>query len=802
MLKLFSTLCITLLFTASVFPQWQMLNPTPSSETSFMGSAYGADKYMTVTQFLGHTLFTADGGTTWNTIPINTTRVLRSAFFVNENTAWIAGAFEALFKTTDGGFTWTQVPAIDTTKYDVFFLNENNGWCAGFYGFIEKTTNGGASWESKSITSLSTKTLYGICATDNNNVYVAGSTSTLYKSTNGGDSWSPMTAPFVSTDLKEIRFTSPSTGFVVGGSSRIAKTTDAGASWIQVNAGASVQLWSLSFNSSGTTGLASGASSTLLRTTNSGDSWTPVTGFPTGITFYSVRFGTDNIAYLSGSNGYYFKSTDAGASWTELSTHFTTSSINDVSFADNSTGYIVGINGFIAKSTDGGHSWTQQTSTFTGEINEVIAPSPNVAVAGCDGGVVLRTTNGGTLWEQIATGITGTNSDILAIDFINDSTGYVAAYNGITAASTDGGATWTIRGSVPAGNPWDMDMADDKFGWIAATGERIIRTSDGGYSWETQYTGGGLGTYGISFIDRAVGVAGGTGGNTFYTTNGGNNWYAAVTPPGNTVWGIHIAESPVYGTVALTACASGYSYISKDGGMNWTLEPRQTINTFSDICMTDAAHAWIVGNSGGIVAYFEPSNVPVEMNSFTASVNGNNVTLNWITATELNNKGFEIQRLDMKEVERTGTESWNKIGFVDGKGTLSESVSYVYNDRNLEPGHYSYRLKQIDLDGTTKLFTLDEAIEIAAPSNFFLEQNYPNPFNPSTRIRFNLPADEFVTLKIYNSLGQETAVLINENLKAGYHETGFSAANLPSGIYFYTLRAGNYTSVRKMQLIK
>src|SRR5690606_7974662 len=111
---------------------------------------------------------------------------------------------------------------------------------------------------------------------------------------------------------------------------------------------------------------------------------------------------------------------------------FTTQRIRDVSFADNLNGYVVGT-GMVARTTNGGTTWTLQTSPFTGDINEVVAPSPEVAIAGCDAGSVLRTTDGGVNWVEIPTGITGTNSDILAIDFINNNEGLVAAYNGTVA---------------------------------------------------------------------------------------------------------------------------------------------------------------------------------------------------------------------------------------------------------------------------------------------------------------------------------------------------------------------------------
>jgi photosystem II stability/assembly factor-like uncharacterized protein len=797
---LFTFLFLSLIST-SVYSQWQPLHPRPSGSTTYMGAAPSADKYIVGSNFLSEAIMTTDGGQTWSIKPLPTSSQVRSTYFINDNLGWIGGAGSALFKTTNGGADWVHVPAIDTVKYDIHFVNENIGWSTGFRGFIMRTVDGGTNWESRSITHLTTSTLYGIFAVDSSTVYAAGSGNSLYRTTDAGETWTLMTSPFgTSTDFKEVKFLSRTVGYVVGGGTRIAKTTDAGSTWSSVNSGASVQLWSLSFNNSGNIGLASGASSTLLRSTNGGDSWTPITGFPASLTFYSVRFGSDNVAYLSGSNGYYFKSTDGGATWTDISYHFTTTRLRDVSFANNDTGYIVGTT-FIAKTTDGGYSWVQQTSPFTGDINEVVAATTELVIGGCDAGNIVRTTNGGANWTQVATGITGSNTDILAIDFMPNGYGIVVGYNGGSGISVDGGLTWKAGGSIASTSVWDMHMVDENYAWCVDASGRIFRTVDGGAVWELQFDAPEA-LYGVSFMNRSVGIAGGSGGAVYYTTDGGTTWTPAETTLSNTIWGIHITESPVYGSVALQATASGYLNRSIDGGKNWIADGRVAISTMDDVTMTDAAHAWIVGSSGAIVGYYDPSNIPVEMKSFTASASANSVTLHWSTATEVNNKGFELEKYNISESEKNGTDVWSKIAFIDGKGTSSEPSSYSYTDKNLVSGVYNYRLKQIDFDGTYKYYMLNESVEVGSPGKFELSQNYPNPFNPSTKIKFSIPSDGFVTLKVYNSLGEEAAHLMSGDLKTGYYETEFNSTGLSSGVYYYKLTAGSYSETKKMILIK
>jgi hypothetical protein len=198
--------------------------------------------------------------------------------------------------------------------------------------------------------------------------------------------------------------------------------------------------------------------------------------------------------------------------------------------------------------------------------------------------------------------------------------------------------------------------------------------------------------------------------------------------------------------------------------------------------------------------------VPVELSSFTAAASGSNAVLNWTTATETNNKGFDIERrTDSKSQNRSQSE-WIKIGFVQGKGTTTKPSAYTFTDKNVKNGRYSYRLKQIDFNGAYE-YSDEVVTEIYKPVEFSLKQNYPNPFNPSTVISFNLPVDSKVTLNVYNVLGQKISTLINDNMPAGEQNITFDASALTSGIYFYQLEAnsGNekkFSSVKKMILTK
>jgi hypothetical protein len=187
--------------------------------------------------------------------------------------------------------------------------------------------------------------------------------------------------------------------------------------------------------------------------------------------------------------------------------------------------------------------------------------------------------------------------------------------------------------------------------------------------------------------------------------------------------------------------------------------------------------------------------VPVEMTSFTASTNNmGQVVLNWQTATETNNRMFEVQRKD-------ANSDFVTVGFVNGSGTTTEPKAYSFVDQNVNNETYTYRLKQLDFNGH---FAYSNPVEVTVngPRTFDLAQNYPNPFNPTTTITYSVPQAGKVKLAVYNLLGQEVAVLVNGVVSEGSHQVEFNAKSLPSGAYFYKLQGDNSVSIKKMLLLK
>jgi hypothetical protein len=195
-----------------------------------------------------------------------------------------------------------------------------------------------------------------------------------------------------------------------------------------------------------------------------------------------------------------------------------------------------------------------------------------------------------------------------------------------------------------------------------------------------------------------------------------------------------------------------------------------------------------VGSAAWIAQVTGP--VPVTFAALTASSRGGRVTIEWTTASETNNVGFEIERRGEYE------QGWSARGFVQGSGTTNTTRSYSFDDRAGADGHYTYRLKQIDSDGTVN-YSPGIDVDVAASTAFDLAQNYPNPFGSSTRIPYTLASESAVRIAVYDMLGREVAVPVNETKAAGRHSVSFRGDGLAPGVYNCRLEIpGNSKTIR------
>ncbi len=269
------------------------------------------------------------------------------------------------------------------------------------------------------------------------------------------------------------------------------------------------------------------------------------------------------------------------------------------------------------------------------------------------------------------------------------------------------------------------------------------------------------------------------------------------------------------GTVGGSNCFITFQWATADEGTNvnhgileighWNLGGYYDGITATAVGGSDPAFT-ITNSVTAPISSFSPfilanqGTAPVELASFTSTLNGREVKLNWSTTEEVNNAGFDVERKSSVE-----NSAWTKMGSVTGNGTSTVSHSYTYNDRNVTSGTYSYRLKQIDNNGNYTYYALSNEVIVALPTKYDLSQNYPNPFNPTTKINYDLPVDAKVSVRIVDMTGREVATLVNAAQTAGSYTLSFNAASLSSGIYFYQINAvGNqsFSKTMKMLLVK
>lgn len=476
----------------------------------------------------------------------------------------------------------------------------------------------------------------------------------------------------------------------------------------------------------------------------------------------------------------------------------TTASLDGVYFVDENNGWVSGWGQIILHTINGGETWGLQNTPVSSLHCIFFTDLQNGWSSGL-GGDVIHTTNGGETW------VFQDNldyQDIFKLFFIDENNGWAAggffdylsgSYGRAIYNTTDGGLNWNVQYDVTFETELQSIYFLDSNTGYAAGGIAVMKTTNGGSSWFVQQSLSGFGLKDIVFINNATGfVTGQYVGVPHYsvifkTTDAGNNWNEISL-------GTNEALSGLYFTDELNGWAVGVDYSSgnslaliyrtTDGGNNWVKQNIPPFDAVSQVFFVNDTKGWAVGSLGTIIT--TESSVPVELSSFTADAADGNVNLNWKTESEKNNSGFEVERL--KDYKIAKLQDWEKIGFVEGQGTTTEENSYSFVDNEISSGQYQYRLKQIDYDGSFKYSDVVQ-VGVSAPQEFSLQQNYPNPFNPSTKIKYSVPQLSKVQIIIFDALGNEIEPLVNKEKQAGTYEITWDAANLPSGVYFYQLRA-------------
>jgi photosystem II stability/assembly factor-like uncharacterized protein len=458
----------------------------------------------------------------------------------------------------------------------------------------------------------------------------------------------------------------------------------------------------------------------------------------------SVDYVSSTI-YIGSANGTFYRSDNIGQSWFSKPAVFS-NSFRSVSFTPTGIGYACDPLG-TSRSLDNGNTWSAPNS-ITGGVAFISFAPGNYNVAYAPGGNVNKSTNIGQSYIAVATP-----------------------------------SIYTISGHVIDANNVYLCGRDPN---IETIGE-IARTNDGGINWVIKSFIGSSTISSVYFYDVLTGWAGSIDGDVFLTLDGGNNWSPLGTLP--------FSIRDIYFKDAFNGWAvgdGGNIYHTSNSGGNWAKQPSGTTQGLSKIAFNNVNNsAVIVGSNGTILHSTNGGGVlPVSLNHFYGKAVENSILLSWQTASEQNNKQFDI--------ERFYNNNWQTIATLDGKGNSNLPVDYNFTDERPLQGINKYRLKQTDIDGK---FTYSQILSVKMQYDKTEMSISPNPAKDNIVISYVLPADAVVQMNLINAHGQKLRTLLNAKQQAGSYTLNVTGNTLTKGIYFVRMAAGNKTITKKIYYV-
>jgi len=685
----------------------------------------------------------AQEGWFWqNPIPGNTYSI-NKIYFLDEDNGMVIGPGGLIYMTTNGGEAWKPVyTGVSETLIDLGFVNSNLGIIISDKSIL-KTTDGGLNWEK--IFEAEPNTAFQFCSIlDSLNFFVTVGEQDGYQYyssvliSNDGGSSWSQTSELNGLP-RELYFINQDVGLYFV-AFRLYRTVDGGLSWTSTQF-PTMYTVDISFCDS-LNGILKSSSLTYV-TDDGGLTWNQANS-PPEYTSEALIYAPDLII-AAGSNQSIYKSTDLGNSWIQLLRLGGGTSVEFISISIANNSYFVSGYGTIYKSSDSGENWCsikQGTTEYLHSIN-MVNRDFGIAVGG--NGTILTTHNGGAIWQMQNS---GTNEWLYSVNCIDTLNALAAGYSGVIIKTTDGGESWVPKNSGVSISVYHLEMFDQNIGMAVGWGGTLLKTTDGGDSWQSQI---------ISSM---------------------NFWISEYMDSSNIFIGGSIAN--------------GYGYIlrSQNAGVSWDTVYQALYKFPRSMCRLGDQSLIVTASDGWIIKSTDLGNSWTNLNSprqyhgrisFIDSINGllsfddgfiyrtTNGGSSWISEWPFGSQLRDIQMLNMEDAVA--------VGFYGAIiSTISDHiVSVDYSD----------------------IFDVN-----TSSSNYLLLQNYPNPFNPITKIQYSVNSTQNITLKVYDILGREIATLVNEEKPVGEYEVEFNGSALTSGIYFYQLKAGEFSETKKMILLK
>lgn len=761
---------------AGVQAQWGYISSYPMNIRVYDVTSAGPDARWYCSDN-GALYRTIDNGASYKLVSTDVLTRILCLNFINSSNGFAGANDGYLLRTTDAGATWQSTrPFPGKNISHIKFISSQTGFMLTGTNEIHKTTNAGLTWTSYPLPSGFIP--FRIAFYDENTGLLTSSSSML-RTTNGGSTW---TTVALLPNVRSVCIVNPQLTFAGGDSARIYKSTDKGLTWNfhfkapQYN---SQYIDDIAF-ADGNRGIFMANYSIYITTIDGGNSFT-VTSRPWFLNSFNKLFlDKVNDIYFVEKFGFMSKSTDFGVNWSGHSVRypyqlfssdnaksgfitvgqsgfivfqnnftgfeqmpvFTTQTLRSVSYSGYDSGWIVGDSGTIILAGKYSSDWRLQTSGVTANLRSVHR-HPSLGIAGVVGenGTFLWTSNSGFLWTKKPTPVT---TDLNAVCLISDKAAIVVGDGGIILRTTNSGDNWTVIPSGTTQNLLTVHSAENIV-MIGGKGGQTIRSLDSGKTWGSNNISISQDIISFKFINKLLVRFLTSGGKTFVSSNSGISWRNEFVFPEDDI-------------TSFAFSGTGYSIATRKAGY---------------VLMDVVA-------------------LPVELTLFSADVQGTEILLTWSTASEINNRGFEIQK-------STDNVNWNAIGFTGGQGTTTLTNKYTFRDKYPDVGKNYYRLRQSDYDGKSEYSSVVEAGYYSA---YYLGENYPNPFNPQTNIVYTIPFAGHTTIEIFDALGNKVDVPVNAYQESGTHTFVYNASVLSSGIYLYRLQSGSFAQTKRMMVLK
>ncbi|NOS86623.1 MAG: T9SS type A sorting domain-containing protein [Ignavibacteria bacterium] len=662
--------------------------------------------------------------------------------FTTNNTVYVSAAGNTLMKSTDGGNSFVIMTNRECGG-TLTFINDLTGFSSSSGGIL-KTTNGGNNWR---YIPAPVDYVYNFSSTPQTILYGLKDNK-VYISSDLGESWSLSLTPLTNNTINAVHFPVNNTGFAGGSklailnSVRIYKTTNAGISWDTVPVISRYQVRSIFFINQNT-GFAN-TDNKILKTTNSGLNWDSV--YTSSYQYSQIVFFDDINGYLKDSQQFMF-TTNQGITWTVSNSYY---------------------------------------NSFLKNINEGLGIGTNF-----NSNFLYKTTNRGSNWSSLTTGF----SDYLYdVTFINTLTGFTAGHSMIYK-TTNAGISWQSYNlnisSLPAVE--NIMFLDQNTGYAGIDEGRIAKTTNCGINWEVYLTGNYDHLHGMSFPSIDTGYAFTKYGYYLKTTNAGINWGENSHFTGENYQDVQFINN-------LTGFAGGYSNsldvgvirTTTDGGNNWVLIHLDSILVILDICTAQSGIWYAAGYDypqNGIIYKSTDLGATWNYNKFPQRI----YSIHFPSAMT----GFASAYNNITYKTTNGGETWYATYCINSGA--SQGIYFLDNFTGYAVSPNGQIIKTTTGGGV--LISV-EPQSYVVPHTYNLYQNYPNPFNPTTKIKFDIPKAMNASLKIYDILGREVSIIVNDFLIPGTYAFDFDGSNLSSGVYFYVLIGEGFVDSRKIVLIK